>query len=101
MLIRQVDCVVKYIAGLNDSLKTLTSTVLSKSQCKWLATVLMGIIVAGSFNWAAFSRHSLGAFSEERLRWMFCYANIAWHLLLRASVAHLISHYEITAGVLA
>ena len=101
MLIRRVDCVVNYVTGLNASLKKLTSTSLTKSQCNWLITVLMGLIVAGSFNWAAFARRSLGAFNENRLRWMFRYAKIAWVSLLRASVANLISHYGITAGVLA
>ena len=47
MLIRRVDCVVNYVAALNASLKKLTSTSLTKSQCNWLMTVLMGLIVAG------------------------------------------------------
>src|SRR3990167_9964506 len=100
MLARRVDCVVNYVAALNTSLKKLKTTSLTKSQCNWLMTVLMGLIVGGRFNWAAFARRSLGA-DECRLRWMFRYAKIAWDSLLRASVANLIAHYGITAGVLA
>ena len=100
MLIRPVDCVVNYVAGLNTSLKRISSTPLTKSQCTWLVTVLMGLIVAGSFNWAAFARRSLNAFKESRLRWIFLHANIAWAYLLQASITQVISHYGITSGVL-
>ena len=100
MLIRQMDFVVDYVAGLNASLKKLKTSSLTQIQCNWLVTVLMGIIVAGSFSWAAFARRSLGVFNESQLRWIFRYAKIAWDLLLQASVAHLISHYGITTGVL-
>ena len=100
MLIRPVDCVVNYVAGLNTSLKRISSASLTKSQCVWLVTVLMGLIVAGSFNWAAFARRSLNAYKESRLRWIFLHAKIAWSYLLRASIAQVISHYGVTAGVL-
>ena len=100
MLIRQMDFVVDYVAGLNSSLKKLKTSSLTQIQCNWLVTVLMGLIVAGSFSWAAFARRSLGVFKESQLRWMFRYAKIAWNLLLQASVAQLISHYGITMGVL-
>lgn len=100
MLIRPIDCVVSYVTGLNASLKRLSSAPLTKSQSAWLVTVLMGLIVAGSFNWAAFSRRSLGAFKESRLRWIFRHANIAWTSLLQASIANVLTHYGITAGVL-
>ena len=100
MLIRQMDFVVHYVAGLNASLKKLKKSSLTQIQCNWLVTVLMGLIVAGSFSWSAFSRRSLGTYNENQLRWMFRYAKIAWDFLLQASVAHLISHYGITMGVL-
>ena len=100
MLIRQMDFVVHYVAGLNASLKKLKTSSLTQIQCNWLVTILMGIIVAGSFSWAGFARRSLGVSNESQLRWMFRYAKIAWDLLLQASVAHLISHYGITMGVL-
>jgi hypothetical protein len=85
---------------LNASLNRIAATPLTKSQRGWLVTVLMGLIVAGSFNWAAFARRSLGAFKESRLRWVFRHAGIAWSHLLQASVAQVLSHYGVTAGVL-
>lgn len=100
MLIRQMDFVVDYVTGLNASLKKLKTSSLTQIQCNWLVAILMGLIVTGSFSWAAFSRRSLGAYNESQLRWMFRYAKIAWDLLLQASVSHLISHYGITMGVL-
>jgi hypothetical protein len=100
MLIREMDFVVDYIAGLEASLKALKTTSLTRIQCHWLAAVLVGIIVSGNLSWAAFSRRSLGAFKESQLRWMFRYAKIAWDLLLQASVARLMSHYGTTMGVL-
>ncbi len=87
MLIRPIDCVVSYVTGLNTSLKQISSTSLTKSQSMWLKTVLMGLIVAGSFNWAAFTRRSLGTYKEGRLRWIFRHANIAWDYLLQASIS--------------
>src|SRR3990167_7986928 len=101
MLIRELDFVVDYVTGLKSSLKELKISSLTQSQCNWLAIILMGVIVAGSLSWAAFSRRSLGVFNESRLRWMFRYAKIAWDLLLQASVSQLIAHYGITMGVLA
>ena len=54
MLIRQMDFVVDYVAGLNAFLKKLKTSSLTQIQCSWLVTVLMGLIVAGSISWAAF-----------------------------------------------
>jgi hypothetical protein len=42
MLIRQMDFVVDYVAGLNSSLKKLKTSSLTQIQCNWLVTVLMG-----------------------------------------------------------
>jgi len=92
--------VVNYVTSLNTALKQVSSSSLTKSQCRWLTTVLMGLIVAGSFNWAAFARRSLGAFKESRLRWIFRHANIAWTYLLQASINNVLTHYKITSGVL-
>jgi len=100
MLICKPDFVVKYITELNTSLKNLKTSSLTQIQCNWLVTVLMGLIVAGSLNWAAFTRRSLGVCNESQLRWMFRYAKIRWDLLLQASITHLISRYGITMGVL-
>lgn len=101
MLIRPLEFVINYVTSLNASLERISSRPLTKSQCAWLIAVLMGFIVVGGFNWAAFARKSLGAFKESRLRWIFRYANIAWENLLQASILCIISHYGLTAGVLA
>lgn len=100
MLIRPISCVVDYVTGLSASLKRISATQLTKSQQNWLVVILMGLIVAGSFNWAAFARKSLGEFQESRLRWMFRHANIAWTYLLQASIMQVITHYALTTGVL-
>jgi hypothetical protein len=100
MLIRPLRCVVDYVTSLNVSLKQLSSDSLTKSQSKWLVTVLMGLVVTNSFNWAAFTRCSQGEFKESRLRWIFRHASMPWLYFLRASVTHVLSHYEITKGVL-
>ncbi len=100
MLIRPISCVVDYVTGLSASLERISATQLTKSQQNWFIVILMGLIVAGSFNWAAFARKSLGQFKESRLRWMFRHAHIAWSYLLQASVSQVIAHYELTAGVL-
>ena len=86
MLIRPVDCIINYVTGLNASLKQMSFRSLTKSQCVWLMTVLMGLIVASRFNWAEFARRSLGKFKESRLRWMFLHATMAWSYLLQASI---------------
>jgi len=63
MLIRQMDFVVHYVAGLNASLKKIKTSSLTQIQCNWLVTILMGLIVARSLSWAAFARRSLGVFN--------------------------------------
>lgn len=76
MLIRPLIFVFNCITALNNALKQLQSTLLTKSQRAWLVTILMGLIVSNSFNWAAFERHSQGAFKQSRLRWIFRHAAI-------------------------
>lgn len=101
MLIQSLPCVVRFVDDLNHALSTCEgSASLSACQRLWLSTVLMGIVVTGTLNWAAFERRSLQAFKQSRLRWMFCYAKIAWPLLLRASVGRLLRHYGVTSGTL-
>ena len=100
MLIRPISCVVNYVTALNSSLKQISSKKLTKSQRLWLSVVLMGLIVTGSFNWAAFERRSLGEHKESGLRWVFRHAKIAWSRLLQASIAHIVSHYDLKKGVL-
>ncbi len=100
MLIRPLKFVVDYVTALNMSLKQISATELTNTQRRWLVVVLIGIVVTGQFNWAAFERRSLGKFKECRLRWMFRHAAIAWSRLLEASIAHVFAHYAITKGVL-
>ncbi len=59
-----------------------------------------GFDCGGEFQLGCVCTKSLGKFKESRLRWIFLHANIAWSYLLRASIAQVISHYGITAGVL-
>ncbi len=101
VLIHSLPCVTQFVDGLNDSLKACkASAALSAGQRLWLSTVLVGIVVTGTLNWAGFERRSLKAFKQSRLRWMFCYAKITWSLLLQASIGCLLKHYKITSGVL-
>ena len=100
MQIRPIQWVVDYIGALNESLQKISSKPLTKSQCGWFTIVLMGLVVAGTFNWAAFERRSLGECKESGLRWVFRHAKIAWVYLLQASLIHIFSHYEIQKGVL-
>ena len=101
VLIHSLPSVTQFVDTLNHSLKICKdSAVLSASQRTWLSTVLVGIVVTGTLNWAAFERRSLRTFTQEGLRWMFYQAKIAWPLLLRASVGALLRHYAITRGVL-
>ena len=60
----------------------------------------MGLITSGCFNWASFERKSLGSFKENRLRWVFQHAKIAWGSLLQASTRVVFSHYNLQKGVL-
>lgn len=101
MLIRPLKFLVDYVTALNASLKQISSVELSNIQRRWLVIILMGIVVTGKFNWAAFERRSLGEFKESRLRWIFRHATMAWSHLLEASVAHVMTHYSLTKGVLA
>lgn len=101
MLIHPLSVVTKFIDELNTSLKSLKpSARLSVIQKAWLGVILIGIVVTGMLNWAAFERRSLGIHSQSRLRWMFCWAKIKWESLLFASVLHILQTYEMTHGTL-
>ncbi len=100
MLITPVDCISDYVTGLNATLKQISAHALTKIQSNWLVVILIGLMVTGCFSWAGFMRSSLGKFDENRLRWIFRYAKIAWDYLLQASVTYVITHYGVTKGVL-
>ena len=77
MLIHALPVVTRYIESLNLSLKSEPGAwTLTRCQQVWLRTVLMGILVTGTLNWAAFERRSLNAYKQSRLRWMFYHAKI-------------------------
>jgi hypothetical protein len=101
VLIHSLPCVTQFVDGLSGSLKACKdSAALSAGQRVWLSTVLIGIVVTGTLNWAGFERRSLKAFKQSRLRWMFYYAKIAWPLLLQASIGYVLKHYKITSATL-
>ena len=102
MLIHTLPIVTHYIESLNQSLKATPGTwTLSRCQQAWLHTVLMGILVTGTLNWAAFERRSLKAYKQSSLRWMFYHAKIMWPRLMQCSIRCVLAHYGLTCGVLA
>jgi len=101
MLIQPLPVIKTFIDDLNTSLQLVSpSARLTAIQKVWLGTVLMGIIVTGMLNWAAFERRSLGEHSQNQLRWMFGWAKIKWELLLTASVMNILETYGIKSGTL-
>ena len=101
MLVHALPCAQQYVGHLDGALKNLkASAALSTRQSAWLVAVLVGIVVTGVLNWAAFERRSLGFFAQSQLRWMFYRAKIAWPLLLQASTGLVLQHYGICRGVL-
>ena len=101
VLIRPLSVVTVFLDALSDSLKTITpSAQLSAIQKITLTTLIMGIIVTETLNWAAFERRSLGKFKSTSLCWMFYSAKIKWHHMLQASVRNILAHYGLTEGTL-
>ena len=101
VLIDSLPCAKQYVLHLNDTLKSSKASAgLTACQCTWLITVLVGILVTGTLNWAAYERRSLKVYRQSRLRWMFYHAKIAWPLLLQSSIGYLLMYYAIHQGVL-
>ena len=101
MLIQHLPCATSHIDQLQQALRDLkVSAKLSLTQKLWLTTVLMGIVVTRQLNWAAFERSSLNEYSQDRLRWMFCYSKVPWEYLICASTKILIKHYDVSSGTL-
>jgi hypothetical protein len=85
MLIHPLSVVTKFIDELNVSLQSLKpSAQLTTIQKAWLFVNLVGIVVTGMLNWAAFERLRYGVHSQSRLRWMFCWAKIKWESRMEA-----------------
>lgn len=101
MLIRPLPVVSQLLDALNDSLRTITpSAQLTRTQKVILTTLIMGVMVTQTLNWAAFERRSLGQFKSTQLCWIFYHAKISWQRLLQASVLTILTHYGITQGTL-
>jgi hypothetical protein len=102
MLIRSLPTVRAFLDNLNESLAALhPSARLSLYQTTTLVVMMMGIIISGTLNWAAFGRGTLKKHKPSQLRWMFYCAKIRWDLLLQASVMRVLAHYGVTSGTLA
>ncbi len=57
VLIDSLPCAKQYVLHLNDTLKSSKASAgLTACQCTWLITVLVGILVTGTLNWAAYER---------------------------------------------
>src|SRR3990167_3352537 len=90
-----------YVSELNDGLKKLTDgRELSRIQSIWLQFVILGMLVTNTLCWSKFSRCGLGVYDKGALSWMFRKANIAWDLLLQASIMRIVQKYGITTGTL-
>jgi len=101
MLIRSVSTARSFLDALNESLKTIDpSARLSLAQKTTLVVIMMGIIVTGTLNWAAFERGTLKRNKPSQLRWIVYCAKIHWELLLQASVKKIVAHYGVTGGTL-
>ena len=60
MLIVPIQCALDYVLALNEMLKKIAPSHLSKSQRRWFSVILTGLIVAGELNWASFERLDFG-----------------------------------------
>ena len=101
MLVTPIKTVKEFVGHLNHSLKQLkTGGQLTRLQMVWLSTVIVGVVMTERLCWALFDRRGFNTPGEEALRWMFCQAKISWHLLLQASVNHIIRAYGVKSGVL-
>ena len=101
MIIRPLQFVVDYVNALDIIFKQISSQSLTMSQRLWFVIVLTGIIITGRFNWSTFERRSLREYKESALRWVFRHAKIAWEKILQSSITLILSHYDISKGVLA
>ncbi len=101
MLVTPIKTANEFVEHLNHSLKHLKpGGQLTKIQIVWLSTVIVGIIMTERLCWALFDRRGFNTSGEEALRWVFRRAKISWHLLLRASVQHILQAYGVTSGTL-
>jgi hypothetical protein len=90
-----------FIGQLNESLKSIGSRPLSRSQRMWLSICITGVLVTNTVCWKRFERACFGRYSSAALSKMFCRGKILWEKLLFASVCRVIAAYTINCGVLA
>ncbi len=57
-------------------------------------------MVTNSLCWEKYEKFSGSTYKAAGLSWMFCKAKIAWDLLFKASILHILSVYKIRTGVL-
>jgi len=91
MFIRPVSTARSFLDELNASLQKLhASARLSWSQKATLAIIMMGMMLIGTLNWAAFERGTLKRHKPSQLRWIMYKAKIyhigaLWYPSRRAS----------------
>jgi hypothetical protein len=67
-------------------------------QSYWLKFCLMGLLLANSINWSAYSRLSLGRYSLSALSWMFRQSKINFRALFDESIVHILQTYGLSRG---
>jgi hypothetical protein len=101
VLIRSHPVVTAFLDSLSDSLKSIKpSAKLTSIQKLVLTTLIVGILVTETLNWAVFDRMSLGKFKSTRICWIVYSAKIAWQHMLEASVRNILSRYGTTSGTI-
>jgi hypothetical protein len=100
MLPDTLDFIKLYLELLNQSLVTLGTKPLSKSQKAWFGFCIMAVLFTNSICWKAWERLSFGKYSDAALSKMFRAANIPWNSLLCASIKMILQRYGIKKGVL-
>jgi len=84
----------------NEISKIKKDATLTKIQKFWLGFCLMGILVTGKINWAAFEFASLGSYKQKALSFMAQHAKIPFELLFNASVRNILALYNIKEGMI-
>lgn len=100
-ILNTLSFIVIYIQGLNQQLHQLNeSSPLTKTQTIWLGFVLSAIIISNTICWEVFERISNKRHKSTKLLGMFRRANVCWTKLLIASIKMVLTHYNLTEGVL-
>ncbi len=102
MLFTEISKEVKsFVENLDKGLQELKKDCkLTKIQKFWLCFCLMGIIITGKINWAAFELASICSYKQKALSFMAQHAKIPFELLFDASVRNILKLYNITEGMI-